>query len=275
MSRITCNSNSVSVQWLHNHLEAENILVFDASMPKVTADKSDDRDVQIPYTQFFDIKNKFSDTEAPFPNTIPFEKQFQEEARKLGVNKDSFIIAYDDLGLYSSARVWWLFKTFGHDNVAILDGGLPEWIHQGYQTEAKQVNNKPIGNFEAQYNAKQVVYFNDLEAISMDPQFKIIDARSKDRFNGVVAEPRVGLRSGKIPNSINLPYSQVLSDGMLKTEAELKLIFKQVVEDNQHLVFSCGSGITASVLSLAATISGLKNSVYDGSWTEYGTLKTS
>ncbi|WAC02349.1 hypothetical protein N7U66_00970 [Lacinutrix neustonica] len=105
MSRIMCNSNSVSAQWLHDHLEAENILVFDASMPKVTADKSDGRDVQIPYTQFFDIKNKFSDTEAPFPNTIPSEKQFQEEARKLGVNKDSFIIAYDDLGLYSSARV--------------------------------------------------------------------------------------------------------------------------------------------------------------------------
>ncbi|WP_044397658.1 sulfurtransferase [Lacinutrix sp. Hel_I_90] len=274
MSKITRNSHSVSVQWLHDHLQDENSLVFDASIPKVTADKSDDRDVQIPNTQFFDIKNKFSDTEARFPNTMPSEKQFQEEARKLGVNQDSTIIAYDDLGLYSSARVWWLFKIFGHDNVAVLDGGLPEWINQGYKTEAKQENNKPIGDFEAKYNAKHVVYYDHLEALSKDSKFKIIDARSSDRFNGLVAEPRAGLRSGTISNSVNLPYHQVLNGTTLKPEPELRLIFKTLANENQHLVFSCGSGITASVLSLAATIAGYKNSVYDGSWTEYGTLKT-
>jgi len=192
----------------------------------------------------------------------------------IGVNQDSIIVVYDDLGIYSSARAWWLFKTFGFKNVAVLNGGLPEWINNGYKTEEKkQLQLLPEkGSFKAIYNPDNVIFFDDLNTISKDKKYKIIDARSSNRFNCLVPEPRVGLRSGTIPNSTNLPYNQVLNGNILKSEVELKTIFNTLSAKNKHLVFSCGSGITAAILSLAATISGYKNSIYDGSWTEYGTL---
>jgi len=265
---------AVSVEWLNKHIEAENLLVFNASFLKVTDDGHANADQrQIPHTQFFDIKKAFSDVSGKFPNTIPSEEQFQSEARKLGINDDSTIIVYDDKGIYSSARVWWLFKTFGHDNVAILDGGLPEWLRQDLPTEDKQINRKPKGDFNARFIRDNVVYFKDLETLSEDKAVTILDARSSDRFNCEVPEPRAGLRSGTIPNSKNLPYADCLKDGKLKPKTELQAIFKERVAENDTLVFSCGSGITACILDLAATMTGYEDTkVYDGSWTEYGSL---
>ena len=274
MSKINLNSNIVSVRWLHKHLEAENLIVFNATIPKVVGNTSELSNIKIPTAHFFDIKKQFSDTEAPFPNTIPSPEAFEAAAQDLGVNQNSVIVVYDDLGIYSSARAWWLFKTFGFKKVAILNGGLPEWLAKGFKTEDKNnTQAKPEkGNFKAVYNPNKVVFFDALESISKDEQFKIIDARSSDRFNCLVTEPRTGLRSGTIPNSVNLPYNQVLNGNILKPATELKTIFKDLASVKQHLVFSCGSGITAAILSLAATNAGYKNSVYDGSWTEYGTL---
>ncbi|WP_452224377.1 sulfurtransferase [Lacinutrix chionoecetis] len=273
MSLIEKIDTIVSAAWLNNHLHASNLLVFDATISKVIGDVSALSHTQIPNTQFFGIKKQFSNIKAPFPNTIPSAEQFETSARNLGVNTNSFVVVYDDHGIYSSARAWWLFKTFGFNNVAVLDGGFPEWKKKGYKTEEKTNNkNKTRGNFKAIYNPNNVVYIESLDAISKDANFKIIDARSSDRFNCIVAEPRKGLRSGIIPSSSNLPFSDVLNGNKMKPKAELQAIFKTYAKDHQHLVFSCGSGITASVLSLAATIAGYKNSVYDGSWTEYGSL---
>ena len=273
MSKITEIENIVSAEWLNNHLQAENLLVFDATISKVVGDISALSNSQIPKTQFFDIKKNFSNTAAPFPNTIPLTEHFEKSAQKLGINSDSVIVIYDDHGIYSSARAWWLLKTFGFNNVAILDGGLPQWKASGFNTEEKTNTKKPKkGNFKATYNPNNVVYFESLESIAKDEAYKIIDARSSDRFNCRVAEPRAGLRSGTIPSSTNLPFNHVLKGNMLKSKEELKLVFEALAEPHQHLVFSCGSGITASLLALAATVAGYNNSVYDGSWTEYGTL---
>jgi len=265
--------NIVSVKWLHNNLQDENLIIFDATISKVVDDISALSKIKIPGAQFFDIKKKFSNTEAPFPNTIPSVKQFEENIQALGVNSNSVIVIYDKHGIYSSARAWWLLKTFGFNNVAVLDGGLPEWNAKGFITEAIKTYNKvEKGNFKVKYNLNNFVAFSSLSAISKDNDFKIIDARSSDRFQCIVAEPRKGLKSGTIPSSINLPFSKVLNGNRLKPKAELKIIFNALAKENQHLVFSCGSGITASILALAATIVGYKNSVYDGSWTEYASL---
>lgn len=267
--------NRVSVEWLYNHLQEENLLIFDATISKVIGTVSALSKRKIIGAQFFDIKKKFSSINAPFPNTIPTTEQFETSVQQLGVNNDSVIIIYDDHGIYSSARAWWLLKTFGFNNVAILDGGLPEWKAKGYPLEKKTTNNAiKKGNFKPIYNPNNVVYIESLDTISKDKNFKIIDARSSDRFNCIVKEPRAGLRSGTIPSSSNLPFNQVLNGNILKPKAELQVVFNALAKENQHLVFSCGSGITASVLALAATVAGYNNSVYDGSWTEYGTLKS-
>ena len=266
--------NIVSVNWLQANLEQPNLIVLDATIARVAGSQSNHEEQQIPNARFFDIKKDFSDVMAEFPSTIPSEQQFEQSARDLGIHKDSFIVVYDSKGIYSSPRAWWLFKTFGHANVAVLDGGLPEWKAHHFKIELCQENIKLTGDFKAKYNPSNVVYFESLDAIGKDSEFKIIDARSNDRFTSKVSEPRAGLRSGTIPSSVNLPYTALLEGNTFRSIKDWPSLFSGLAKSNQQLVFTCGSGITASVLSLAATILGYSNSVYDGSWTEYGTLTT-
>jgi thiosulfate/3-mercaptopyruvate sulfurtransferase len=273
MSTLRINTPLVSVDWLKTKLDAENLVILDASMPKVGGSNSDSISEKIHDARFFDIKNKFSDTTAPFPNTLPSKAQFESEAQKLGINNDSGIVVYDNLGIYSSARAWWLFKVFGHDNVAVLDGGLPEWKKYNFQIETDLKNNYSKGNFKATFNSNLMTDFEGVNNFSNSKNALIVDARSRDRFQGSVAEPRAGLRSGTIPNSVNLPDSELLNNGKMKSVPELQKLFQSLSKTEKTLVFSCGSGITACNLALGATLAGYKNLVvYDGSWTEYGTL---
>ncbi|MFT5215737.1 MAG: thiosulfate/3-mercaptopyruvate sulfurtransferase [Glaciecola sp.] len=266
----------VSVDWLNNHLNDSEILVFDASMDKVTSDTNASEELQIPNAQFFDIKNVFSDISAPFPSTVPSEELFIKEAQKLGVNSDSRIVVYDDKGIYSSARVWYLFRAFGFNNIAVLDGGLPKWKAANYPLKTKSSQTKPNGNFIAHYDSEKFKFFNDIQKSSINKHHLIIDARSENRFKGIEPEPRKGLRSGLIPNSVNIPFSNLLVDGQcFKSKEEIQKEFDAVNTNNEHLVFSCGTGITACVLALGAELIGKSDvSVYDGSWTEYGSLTT-
>ena len=265
-------SNLVSVEWLKAHLNDDNLIILDATIPKVTANNNASRKEMIPNTLFFDIKNRFSDTTEKFPNTIPSESQFQVEAQLLGINKDSKIVVYDDLGIYSSPRVWWLFKTFGFNNVFILNGGLPEWKRLGNVIVSKYKEVLLIGSFIAKYKSNKVVFISAIPQASNNKKTTIIDARSSARFNCEVPEPRVGLRSGTLPNSVNLPFGLVLKNGLLKSKEDLKQVFSGLTQNTQF-IFTCGSGITASILDLAAHEVGYtKTSLYDGSWTEYGTL---
>ncbi|MFC4722216.1 sulfurtransferase [Geojedonia litorea] len=270
----TINKPLVSVTWLEQHLDASNLVILDASIPKVTGDDTNDaNEVQIPNARFFDLKNKFSDNSAPFPTTFPSLDQFQNEARKLGVYSNSAIVIYDDKGIYSSPRVWWLFKAFGHHNVAVLDGGLPAWTTAKYPVEAKHDSPTTKGDFTAKLQPNLMKFFDDVKKESVDAKHIIVDARSRGRFNGTEPEPRKGLRSGTIPNSKNLPFEELLNNGIFKSEAELLNIFNTVAKTSDHITFSCGSGITACVLALGAELTGYNNiSVYDGSWTEWGTL---
>lgn len=275
MSKVALQSDLVSVEWLNNHLLADNLVVLNATIPKVTGLDNSKFEKQIPNTLFFDIKKKFSNTQAPFPNTVPSEKQFQEQTRLLGINTNTVIIVYDEKGIYSSARAWWLFKSFGHTNVAVLNGGLPEWASKGYVVEKKSTVIPEHGNFKASFQSNTIISIETLHSISENKSHKIIDARSNARFNCEIEEPRAGLRRGTIPGSINIPFKNLLENGKLMPKSQLKAIFTKSVSNNQSLIFSCGSGITACVLALGATLSGYENiSIYDGSWTEYGTLIT-
>ena len=272
-SNINLTSPAVTVEWLHKNLNAENLVVLNGTIPKVVGDNSGVNQNQIVGARFFDIKKKFSDVSAEFPNTFPSPEQFQKEARALGINTDSAIVVYDDLGIYSSARVWWLFKAFGFTNVAVLSGGLLAWEKAGYPTENASEYQGNTGNFVAKLHPEFMKFFDDVKQASTNNTHKIIDARSENRFKGIEAEPRAGLRSGTIPNSINIPFTNLLDDGVLKPDDSLKTIFNDVAQNDEPIIFSCGSGITACVLALGAEISGYKNiSVYDGSWTEWGSL---
>ncbi|WP_339917912.1 sulfurtransferase [Yeosuana marina] len=273
MGRLVISEPIVSVEWLHSYLNAENIIILDASIKKVVGNDNSKSEIQIPNTRFFDLKNAFSDPSAPFPSTFPSEEQFTKEAQALGINKDSAIVVYDDKGIYSSARAWWLFKAMGHNNVSVLNGGLPEWIQSGYKTEAKKESQFSKGNFEAHYQSKFMKFFNDVKQASLSKSHTIMDARSEARFKSLVPEPREGLRSGTIPNSVNLPYEDLLDGNQLKSKEGIEAKFQKLANKDDAIIFSCGSGITACILALGAEMSGYKNiSVYDGSWTEWGSL---
>lgn len=273
-SELKISSPIVSVEWLHNHLNQPNLVLLNATIPKVIGNDLDLNNTQIPSARFFDLKNKFSDVSAPFPTTFPSEKQFTLEVQQLGIQKNSAIVVYDEKGIYSSPRAWWLFKSYGFNNVAVLNGGFPAWKKAGFQTEIKQDYHGENGNFEATIQPQYMKFFEDVKRESQDKNHLIIDARSEGRFQAIEAEPRVGLRSGHIPNSINLPFENLINEqGLLKSEVELKQLFQPIVESNQAITFSCGSGITACVLALGAKLAGCNNlSVYDGSWTEWGSL---
>ncbi|TDY12264.1 sulfurtransferase [Meridianimaribacter flavus] len=264
----------VSVHWLNQHLAYENLIVLDATIGKVTEANSDSNSSkQIATARFFDIKQKFSDTNASFPNTFPSVEQFTTQTQALGIHNDSCIVVYDDKGIYSSARVWWMFKTFGFNNIAVLDGGLPEWIKHNYPLETKADYSGKPGSFTASYNTGFIKFFDDVVNEVGEDNHIIVDARSQARFSGEEPEPRAGLRSGNIPGSFNIPYTSLLENGCFKDIEQLQAIFKAVLSEHKQTTFTCGSGITACVLALGAELSGYKNlSIYDGSWTEWGSL---
>jgi thiosulfate/3-mercaptopyruvate sulfurtransferase len=270
---IVFDSPLVSTDWLLKHIDAPNLMILNASIAKVT-DASDVAVQQyIPNSQCFDIKHKFSAVEARFPNTVPSAEQFTREAQKLGINKDTAIVVYDDKGIYSCARAWWLLKAFGHDNVAVLDGGLPQWLAEEKPTTNSYVSKVEDGNFESHYNTSYFKFFDNMETLIQDHTCLILDARSTDRFDGSKEEPRAGLRSGHIPSSKNLPYTNLFNGNLLKSQSEISEIFRNLIDSQEHLVFTCGSGVTACILALCAEYTNHKNlSVYDGSWTEYGSL---
>jgi len=257
----------VSSQWLNANLGSSDLIILDASQ------KSNFGNIQIKGARVFDLKNVFSEKNSEFPNMLPSSKQFEIGCRKLGINKSSKIIVYDNLGVYSSPRVWWMFKIMGHKNVSVLNGGLPDWKSQGYETEENKKCEFELENFKAQFQTEMVKDFDFLLLNSKKQNALVIDARSTGRFNGMVPEPRKGLRSGHIPNSLNIPYDKVLENVRYKSKIELTELFSDIKTDGRPLVFSCGSGITACIVLLASElVIGNKKSVYDGSWTEWAQL---
>jgi thiosulfate/3-mercaptopyruvate sulfurtransferase len=261
----------VSVEWLANHLDHPNLIILDATLNKAGGVvPAIDKNLRIRNARFFDIKKAFSDSNSEFPNTLPGPLQFERAARQLGINKDSLIVVYDAWGIYSSARAWWMFKIMGHDQVAVLNGGLPAWQEKGYPCTTENLSTAESGNFQATFRPEWVKHTKDIVDNLKSQDHLVIDARSKGRFEATSPEPRAGLRGGHIPGSKSLPYAEVLEHNKIKSVEDLKSIFNQLNLDNRSIICSCGSGITAAVIYLAAYIAGQQDlALYDGSWTEY------
>ncbi|GGX29581.1 sulfurtransferase [Aquimarina muelleri] len=264
----------VSIDWLAEHLDHPDLIILDASIKKVTSKENLQKlDLKIKGARFFDLKNSFSDKNTNIPNMLPSPDDFSEECRKLGISSHHKIIIYDTLGIYSSPRAWWMFKAMGHQNVAVLNGGLPAWHNAKLPCEPENKTEYNYGNFKANYTPSLVTTANTV-LIEIDNENSLtIDARSHGRFIAKEPEPRKSLKGGHIPNSVNLPYTMVLDKNKMKTHTELQEVFKNYNIDNKELIFTCGSGITACIIMLAAEIAEYhKISVYDGSWSEWGQL---
>ena len=187
----------------------------------------------------------------------------------MGVNHDSAIVAYDKDGIFSSPRAWWMFRAMGHDQVAVLDGGLPAWIQAGYETTPTLAQPKGRGDFVSYPQGGLFVDSKTVLHALNDPTVSVIDARSVGRFKGQEPEPRPGLRGGHMPNAVNIPYTSVQENGRMLPKSQLRKIFEQYKD--KKMIFSCGSGVTACVDALAVEQAGYKNvAVYDGSWSEWG-----
>ena len=262
----------VSIDWLHQHLNDPALIILDASMASGLV-KYDpiSTEVRIPGARFFDFKNTFRDTNSPLPNTIPSPEVFQKGCRQLGINSDSKVVIYDFYGVYTSPRARWLFLAMGHQKVAVLDGGLPAWIKSGKPVEPIKEETYESGNFKTQYQPELVRDAQYVLDHLDDYQVKVLDARSEGRFTGQTPEPRGDMKSGHMPNAINLPYGEVLKDGHYLPKEELTKLFDSLELGDASLTFSCGSGITACVIMLASElVTDNPKSVFDGSWSEWG-----
>ena len=268
------NSSLIDTDWLAANLNEPGLIVLDASVPPVVPGyvsyNRNGHFSAIPGARRFDYDQVICKPRSSLPHMMPSSQLFQEEVRKLGVNKDSAIVVYDDVGLYASPRAWWMFRAMGHTKVAVLDGGLPKWLSEG-RDESDQYLSVDAGNFIAKVVDDLFFDFEGVLGALGDSGCTILDARSSARFKGLEPEPRREVRSGHIPNSKNLPFPSVLDGGELRSRDELRSIFAELVSDNQKVITSCGSGVTACILTLAAEVAGYENlAVYDGSWAEWG-----
>jgi len=264
----------ISSTQLKDLIGQPNTVVLDASINfKIPNEQPKVHGVYIPTAIKFDYDKVFCDTDSALPHMMPSEDEFNQKAQALGLNQESIIVVYDNAGTFASPRAWWMLKAMGHQQVYILDGGLPAWIEQGFETEKLYRKDIQQGNFQGQLNPNYFVDADYVKQSAHQASAHILDARSQQRFDSLVPEPREGLRSGHIPNSTCLPFSLVMRDGRLKSMEDLKIIFSQLeLTDTKPLIFSCGSGVTACIILLAATLAEQSNtmSVYDGSWTEWG-----
>lgn len=264
----------VTTQWLAENLAHEKLVLLDASMEQVIGRELViyEQPLFIPNSRNMDIEQHFIEPNIASIHPFPLEQQFTAEAQNLGINADSIVVIYDNQGIYSSPRAWWIFQAMGFHNAYVLDGGLPKWLAEQRETTTTTYTAEALGNIVGSLQANAVCDASYVVDNIDNPSVLILDARSRARFLGQAKEPRKGIRSGCIPHSVNLPFLEVLHNDSYKDQASLQKIFTEMVtEDHTQLVFSCGSGITACIILLAAVIAGFSNTVlYDGSWAEWG-----
>lgn len=274
MSSFKMSSSVVDVDWLKTHLNHPELTVIDASwfMPGIERDgRSEWQAERIPGALFFDFDTLICDLNSGLPHMMPSADYFAEQVGLLGITNDAKIVVYDSHGLFSSPRVWWMFKAMGHRDVAVLNGGLPAWKAASAPLDTNEPIALSICSYQAELCSEWQINIETLNTKTHLPETAIIDARPAERFHGQQAEPRENVRSGHIPSSKNLPFPRLVENGCLKPISELKMMFADVCDDSQSLIFTCGSGVTACILALAAMQCNKKKlSVYDGSWTEWG-----
>lgn len=264
----------VSTAWLADHLGAPDVRVVDASwyFPHENKDPLEQfKLAHIPGAVFFDI-DEIADEKSDLPHMLPSPVKFASRVRKLGLGDGARIVVYDQFGLRSAARVWWNFRAMGHEDIVVLDGGLPKWIAEGRPID----DGPPLPrdrHFTARYSNDLVRDLGQVKRALAGGREQLVDARSAARFSGEAPEPREGVRGGHMPGAFNVPSSTILApDGTVKTPAQLTDLFQEAgVDLNRPIITTCGSGITAAILSLAlARIGKDRTPVYDGSWTEWG-----
>ena len=264
----------VSTAWLAAHLEDPDLRVIDASwyLPAMKRDAAIEYAAgHIPRAHFFDIDD-ISDHRSELPHMAPPVEKFMSRLRAMGIGDGHKIVVYDGSGLFSAARVWWLFRLMGKTDVAVLDGGLPKWKAEGLPMS----DLLPVIRDRHMTVTRQNQMIKDVTQVARAAKlgdYTIIDARPADRFNGKVADPRAGIRSGHIPNSQNVFYQNLLNaDSTMKDASGIHSAMKAAgVDLTKPVITTCGSGVTAAILSLALErIGKTDHSVYDGSWSEWG-----
>jgi thiosulfate/3-mercaptopyruvate sulfurtransferase len=265
----------VNTDWLAAELGKPDLIVFDATMYLPNENKSglaEFRRAHIPGARYFDI-DVIADPDTDLPHMVPTPGRFAKLIGVLGVSNASRVVFYDQKGLASAARGWWLTGLFGHDNSAVLDGGLPKWQREGRPTETGDPPSPRPATYRPDYRPARLRGIGDMLANLKSPAELVLDARAAGRFTGEVPEPRAGMRSGHIPGSASLPYTDLLNDdGTFRSADAVRARLVQAgVDGARPVVTSCGSGVTACILTLGMRIAGLPDgAVYDGSWTEWG-----
>lgn len=263
----------VSVDWLAQHLDDPDLRILDASwyLPQMGRDARAEYDADhIPGAQFYDI-DATSAPDTDLPHMVPSAEQFARDISAMGIGNDDQVVVYDAMGVFSAARVWWLMRHMGHQRVAVLDGGLPAWTARDLPLSRDIPVPTPATYTPTPLHAllRDAVQVN---ACCSDASAQILDARPADRFRGDVPEPREGVRSGHMPGARNLPFGVLLENGALLPDEDLRAAFDAAgIDLGQPVVTTCGSGVTAAILTLALCHLGHDdNALYDGSWSEWG-----
>jgi thiosulfate/3-mercaptopyruvate sulfurtransferase len=265
----------VTTDFLAEVLGQPGLVIFDATkyLPNEDKDgKAEFLKAHIPGARYFDI-DEIADPDTNLPHMVPTPGRFEKLMAAMGVSNASRVVFYDQKGLASAARGWWLMGLFGHDQAAVLDGGLPKWLREGRPTEAGEPAAPAPASFLAEFRATRLRGVGDVMRNVAAHSELVLDARAAGRFTGAVPEPRPGMRSGHIPGSANLPYTDLLNaDGTFRPVPEVTARFaKAGIDGSRPVVTSCGSGVTACILTLGLRLTGLpEGAVYDGSWTEWG-----
>ena len=260
--------------WLRRHLGEPGLKLLDASwfLPAEERDpKREFEERRIPGARFFDI-DEISRQNTPLPHMLPDSRDFEDAVRALGVDRGDAVVTYDGLGVFSAPRAWWMFRVFGHDNVAVLDGGFPAWAAGGNPLEHGPAPEVIPGNFSAAFRPELVRSLDEVRGALAQAAAAVVDARGVPRFRGEEPELRPGVRPGHIPGSRNVPYGAITPEGRLAGPDAVRVRFAQAgVDLDRPVITTCGSGISACILALGLYRAGKKDvAVYDGSWTEWG-----
>lgn len=262
-----------STEWLAERLNAPDIVVVDGSWylpPQNRSGRAEYMSNHIKGAVFLDI-DEVKDPSSDLPHMMPTGVQFSSHMKRLGIGDGQTVVVYDGAGLFSAARVWWMFRAFGVERVFILDGGFPKWVAENREVESGEVKRQPR-HFTPRLNVGMVADKADIKKALANGSAQVVDARPADRFKGLAPEPRAGVKSGHMKGAKNVPFQEIVKNGHLASNETLAAAFaKSGVSPSQPTITTCGSGVSAAILWLAMdSVGQTPTAIYDGSWAEWG-----